>query len=325
MQHLKISILTPAAPGSLAGNRTTAERWAALLADAGLHVQTCHNQAPADTDLLIALHAWRSAEAIQDFRQRHPDRPLILALTGTDLYHFQHSDPAPTLASMSAANTLIGLHRLVADAVPEALRNKLHIVYQSATDDGRHPEPAAGTFEVCVLGHLRDEKDPLRAAEAARNLPDGSHIRIIQAGKAHSPEWAEQAKREMAANPRYHWCGELGQVATRDLLKRSRLMVISSRMEGGANVVSEACITGTPMLASDIPGNRGLLGDDYAGYFPLEDSAALRQLLLRAEQDRGFLAQLRQQVRERAALFCPAREQQSLLHVIDKALEVTDA
>lgn len=325
MQHLTSCILTPAPRGSRAGNRATAERWAALLRDAGLRIRVSSRRPAADTDLLIALHAWRSAEAVQSFRRRHPGRPLIVVLTGTDLYRFQYSDPEPTLASMAAADALIGLHDLVAEAVPQPFRDKLHIVHQSATDHGRRPTADPERFEACVLGHLREEKDPLRAAEAVRDLPADSRLHITQAGKAHSPDWAEQARREMSDNPRYRWCGELDRTATGQLLGRSRLMVISSRMEGGANVVSEACVAGTPVIASDIPGNRGLLGDTYAGYFPPADSAALRALLLRAEAEPAFLAALAMQVRERAALFSPRREQQGLLHVIRTVMEARHA
>ena len=58
-------------------------------------------------------------------------------------------------------------------------------------------------FEVLVIGHLRDEKDPLRAAEASRSLPESSRIRVVHLGRAHDEAWADRARAEMDRNPRY--------------------------------------------------------------------------------------------------------------------------
>jgi glycosyltransferase involved in cell wall biosynthesis len=115
----------------------------------------------------------------------------------------------------------------------------------------------------------------------------------------------------MAENPRYHWRGEVPGWAVRRALARAPLMVLSSIMEGGANVVSEALMAGVPILASKIDGSVGLLGGEYPGYFPVGDTGALGGLLHRAETDGGFLDELRRHCAARAPLFEPARERQS--------------
>jgi glycosyltransferase involved in cell wall biosynthesis len=97
-------------------------------------------------------------------------------------------------------------------------------------------------------------------------------------------------------------------------------MVIASRMEGGANVIIEAVTAGVPVLASDIAGNRGMLGDDYAGYFAMGDSDALARMIDRAQTDPAFYARLQTQCNARAALFAPAREQAALLQLLDNLL-----
>ena len=159
-----------------------------------------------------------------------------------------------------------------------------------------------------MIGHLRDVKDPLRAAEAARLLPADSRVRIEQVGRAYTPQWAARARAEMAANPRYLWRDDVPAAAVRRLLARSHAMVISSLSEGGANVISEAAVAGVPVLASRIDGNVGLLGADYPGYFPVGDTRALARLLQRLEREPRFVAQLGKALRRRAALFRPARE-----------------
>jgi glycosyltransferase involved in cell wall biosynthesis len=95
-------------------------------------------------------------------------------------------------------------------------------------------------------------------------------------------------------------------------------MVLSSIMEGGANVISEAVMAGLPVIASEIAGSVGLLGRDYPGYYPVGDSAALARQLWRAEQEPGFLDELRRHCAARADLFDPARERKSWRELIDR-------
>jgi putative glycosyltransferase (TIGR04348 family) len=319
---MNISILTPAGPDSKAGNRATALRWQQLLEEAGHRVTVETHYPEVPTDLLIALHAWRSAEAIQRFHTEWHEKPLIVALTGTDIYHHQYEYPDATHASMAAASVLIGLHDLVAKDIPESFRHKLLTLRQSAAKPavrgGSRPE--SGRFNICVIGHLRSEKDSLRAARASRLLPEESAITVSCAGKPHNDQWRERALKENRENPRFHWLGELEKTQLENLMAVSSLMVISSVMEGGANVVSEACRAGLPILASDIPGNRGLLGEHYPGYYPVKDEAALARLMRKAETEPEFLAELAACVNKLAETFTPERERQSLEQALALAL-----
>lgn len=322
---LKVALITPAGRGSRAGNRATATRWAGLLRELGCHVRL----APPDEDfrrpywknptpdLVIALHAWRSHAAIVASRQVFPECPLIVVLTGTDVYRFQHSHPAIFLDSLGQASALIGLHEAIADDIPPRFHARLHTVLQSALPlPPGAPRPGRRYFDILVAGHLREEKDSLRAALAVRKLPSDSCLRVVHLGRAYKEEWGRAAREEMACNPHYRWYGEQPHWRVRQWMARARLMVISSRMEGGANVVSEACVAGLPVIASDISGNRGLLGDDYPGYFPVADTEALRRRLLRAERDPAFVAALREQVVARATAFRPEAERDALARVI---------
>lgn len=286
----------------------TAVRWARILRELGHRVSISESSDGAGADMMVAVHAWRSAGSIRAFSERYPDRPLIVLLAGTDIYRFQRSHPDEMHDSMARATALVCLHDLVHRAIPAHFASKLHVIHQSARPLARPRTPSQRHFDVCVVGHLRAEKDPLRAAYAARLLPPESRLRVIQLGKAHDADWARQAKEEMARNLRLVWKGEVGGGAVRRQFARCHAMVISSVMEGGANVVSEAVVAGLPVIASHIDGNLGLLGADYAGYFPAKDTEALSVLLRRAETERGFLAQLEAQCRDRRPLFAPERE-----------------
>lgn len=267
---------------------------------------------------MVALHAWRSASSVEAFRERYPDRPLILALTGTDIYRFLGSDPEITLRSMDKADALVCLHDLVYQAIPQRFGDKLQVIYQSAPPLSRPRSPSQRYFDVCVIGHLRDEKDSLRTALAARDLPASSRIRVIHLGKAHNEEWAARARQEMTRNPRYVWRGEVPGWAVRKEFVKTQLMVLSSIMEGGANVVSEAVVAGVPVIASAIPGSVGLLGEDYPGYYPLRDTAALTALLWQVETDPGFRMKLAEHCASRAPLFRPEGERESWRNLLSR-------
>ncbi len=296
----------PAPPGSLYGNRITALRWSRILRELGHRVSIVPAYENQPCQLLVALHARRSAASVFAFHEHHPEKPVILALTGTDVYRDIHRSQRARRA-LELASRLIVLQPLAAEELPTNLRRKARVIYQSAerAASGRR---RSDFFDVCVVGHLRAVKDPFRAAYASRLLPKESRIRILQAGAPMEERMAKMARSEQARNPRYRWVGVLPHGQARRLICSSRLTVLSSRMEGGANVISEAVVNGTPVLASSIPGSVGLLGRGYPGYFPVGDTAALAALLHRAESDSAFYAELRHWCLRLRPLFGPAQE-----------------
>ena len=305
---MDIILITPPGPSTRTGNAVAALRWARILRSLGQRVTVAPDYADEPVAAMVAIHAWRSAEALRRFKLRYPQRPLIIQLSGTDLYHYINEDPAPTVRSMELADRLVALNSLAWRVVPKRFRNKLRVIFQSAPKPSVHRQPSRRRVEVSVIGHLRDVKDPFRAAEAARLLPPTSRIRIVHIGRAYSAEWAAKATSEMAANPRYLWRDDVPRAVVQKLLQRSHAMVLSSLSEGGANVISEAIVAGVPILASRMDGNIGLLGADYPGYFPVGDTKALARLLQRIEGDRRFVAMLRRGITRRAPLFRPERE-----------------
>jgi len=313
---MQIIQITPAGKQSRSGNRVTADRWAKLLRELGHQVVTMVEYDGRPADAMIALHAWRSAGAISQFKQLYPDNPLVLALTGTDINEFIHSHPKPTLRSIELADALVCLHDLVADLLPPKQRKKLSVIYQSPPPLAALRKPAKQNFDICVIGHLRREKDPFRAAEAVRDVPASSKLRVIHLGRAHDNSWAKMALAEMKINPRYIWKGEVPNWRVRREFAKTRLMVISSRNEGGANVVSEALVAGVPIIASDISGNVGLLGRDNEGLYPVEDTVALRELLLRCENEPKFLKRLAALGKKIAPKFTEAEERRRWANVI---------
>jgi putative glycosyltransferase (TIGR04348 family) len=266
-------------------------------------------------DLMIALHARRSAAALAAFSEACPGRPSVLVLTGTDLYRdIDTCDQARRSLELSSALVLLqpaGLARL-----PAHLRGKARVIFQSAPALQSAPREARRHIDICMVGHLRAEKDPLTFIRAAQ-LATHPRLRFVHIGAALDAEFEAAARAAADAGPRYRWLGALSHAQTRQRLKRSHAMVIASTMEGGANVIIEAVTCGVPVLASDIDGNRGMLGDDYAGYFPVGDEQALARLVERSATEPEFDALLRRQCAARAALFAPAAEQAALRDLVD--------
>ena len=318
---MNILIVTPAKPGSRHGNRNTAVRWARHLRSAGHKVEIVvdADEATLAHDVMIALHARRSAAAVELWKSK-PGRPLILALTGTDLYRDIRTD-ASAQRSMQLADAMIVLQAEGLNELTPALRAKTRVIHQSVRPVQRQTPPSTYCL-VTVIGHLRDEKDPLRAAYALQYLPLELPVRVVQLGAAMDEALGDEARALMqaetnaaggiAARARYRWLGELPHGDAMRWLARSHAMVISSRMEGGAHVVSEAIACGVPVIASDSPGNVGLLGRNYRGYYPLGDERVLATLLERLVRDRRFMLTLQGDVIKRRHLVDAGAERDAL-------------
>ncbi|WP_256442660.1 selenoneine biosynthesis selenosugar synthase SenB [Polynucleobacter sp. AP-Elch-400A-B2] len=312
-------MVTPAPPGSLHGNRITALRWQNFLERLGYEVVVTESWSGEDASMLIALHAYRSHSSIMAFHEQHPNRPIILVLTGTDLYR-DMADHIEVLRSMEVADQLIVLQSSALDSIPEHLRDKVRVIYQSVRVDIPDEVPSAD-FQVAVIGHLREEKDPFCIARSFPFIPFNSKISVLHLGMAMNEQMELTAKGYNETLENYQWIGEVSHADALKALAQSRLMVISSRMEGGAHVVSEAIALGVPVIASDIPGNRGLLGDDYLGYYPVGNETTLANLLSRAETMPDFYSALKKQIDIRKDLVSPEREMQSIQELMISLLK----
>ena len=314
-------IVTPAPPGTRHGNRATALRWARHLRATGHRASVLVEWDGREADVMIALHARRSHDSIKRWRAAHPSRPLVLVLTGTDLYGDIHSE-ASARESLALADRLVVLQPLGLDQLDPGLRTKARVICQSVRTPTRasSPRPPRASFLVTVIGHLREVKDPFRAAYALGHLLPDSRIRLVQLGSAMEPEFEREAHSLMQREPRYRWIGERSHADAMRWLARSHVMVISSRIEGGAHVVSEAIAAGVPVIASHIPGNIGLLGEGYPGYYPFGDERALAALLARAEIETGFLDALENAVKARRSLTDPAEERRAIAALVAELL-----
>ena len=309
-------IISPSLANANNGNGHTASRWQKfLVADADTTLALTWDGAPVD--IMLALHACRSADAIARFASVYPDRPLIVVLTGTDLYRDAKNNGI-VLHSMEVATHLVVLQNQALLELPAHLRKKAHVIVQSALRCVRL-KPNKTTFDFVAVGHLRDEKDPLTLMHAVQAIPQSSKIRVTHIGAALDHALGVAAQQTMQACPNYRWLGGLQRSQTRRWIARSRALIHPSVMEGGAHVIIEAVQSGVPVLASAISGNIGMLGADYAGYFPVGDAEALAKLMLRFVSDHAFAAEVTAQCAARAVLFEPQRERQLVRQLFNHA------
>jgi putative glycosyltransferase (TIGR04348 family) len=303
---VRILVVTPARRGARSGNRVTALRWARLLRSLGHAVAIAEAWRGERCDVLVALHARKSLASVERLRASRPDAPVVVALTGTDLYE-DLPGSAEALRALDLATRLVTLQPLGVAALPALVRAKARAIVQSARPPSRVPAAGEG-LQVCVLAHLREVKDPFLAARAVRGLPEGSRVRVVHCGAALDPGSEARARAEERDNPRWRWAGALPRAEALCALAASGALVVSSRLEGGSNAVSEALACGVPVLSTRIDGSVGVLGADYPGLYPVGDERALASLLLRLEREPAFEALLHERVGALRTLVEPARE-----------------
>lgn len=329
MQKIRVAIVSPALADANNGNWQTARRWQRLLAGHDVRIVKQWPDAAANTprtanskahdplsrtdDVMLALHARRSANSVQAWHARYGQRGLGVVLTGTDLYRDISHDPLAQ-RSLALAHSLVVLQGLGVQSLPAEHQAKARVIFQSTGTRQTLPKTPSH-LRVLMVGHLREEKDPLTLMAAARLMPPGAGVFIDHIGAPLDAALGIAAQVTQAQCPHYRWLGAVPHAQTLQRIQRAHLLVHCSRMEGGAHVLMEAMCSGTPVLASHIDGNVGLLGEDYAGLFEAGNAGQLAHFLLACRAPTtgpALVAHLGHQCALRAALFEPQAERAAL-------------
>jgi glycosyltransferase involved in cell wall biosynthesis len=341
-----VVIVSPALAEANNGNWQTANRWQKMLS-VNFHcriVKTWPDKFANQDNVMLALHAKKSAESIAAWHAQHGSARLAVVLTGTDLYRDIQTDVAAK-GSLAMASRLVVLQSRAVLALPAEHQAKTTVIFQSTTAQPsieKMGQKTAQHLRALMVGHLRDEKSPDTLFAAASWLAssdagkDGANadvavpgvdaselsadIYIDHIGASLDAALGRAAAATALACPHYRWLGAMPHAATRRAIARAQVLVHASKMEGGAHVIMEAACSGTPVLASRIDGNVGMLGEDYAGYFEVGDAHQLATLLLECRRTQnetnGLLAKLAAQIALRAPLFAPEHESNKLMSLL---------
>lgn len=144
---MNILLITPVPRTSRKGNRITTDRWEQMLSEIGHDVRVEEEYAGQEADAMLALHARRSADAVRAFEDDQPDNPIVLALTGTDVYRDIHENETAR-GTLSYADRFIVLQPEATMELPEAMRDRVHVVYQSISNVPGPVEARPDGFEV---------------------------------------------------------------------------------------------------------------------------------------------------------------------------------
>ncbi|MHB8462463.1 MAG: selenoneine biosynthesis selenosugar synthase SenB [Vulcanimicrobiaceae bacterium] len=307
---MRIALLCPPRMGQRSGNAVTARRYARLFASLGHRVRLIDAYDGGNDDVLVALHAQKSAREALAYRRACPDGRLIVVMTGTDLYR---DLPRSRLALrlLAQANAIVTLQSDGIGFLPREVRTKAVAIIQSATmhkASRRNSATSKKPWRFLVIGHLRREKDSLRPAQALRAISRSVCLKVVQVGGALDATHERRARAWAARDARYTWVGERSPAYVHKQMLAGDALIVPSRMEGGANVVCEAIAAGLPVLASRVSGNVGILGSSFSGYFTVADTDDCASVMKRFVEDASFRSQLRAEITALASLVRPSRE-----------------
>lgn len=273
----------------------------------------------ARADVLLALHAKRSAASVGKFSAAHPEKGIGVVLSGTDLYRDLAAHDARAIRTLDLAHRIVALQADALSLLRPAWKRKTEVIFQSARVLARARKPSSSLGCVAV-GHLRDEKDPRTLFAAMQMLPPDLPITVRHIGAPLDESLAKAAVALARHDARYRYVGALPHGLARAAIKSAHLLVHPSKMEGGANVIVEAVTSATAVLASRVSGNVGMLGRGYGGFFEPGDASGLARCLVQAFEDREYLRALERQCALRRPLFSPTAERRALLHLVTKLL-----
>ena len=311
---MKINVCTGYPLHSPRGNTTTAYRIVERLQQAGHQATAMHTDTPPAADAQISLHVLKTAAASAYFAKNNSGR-LFICLTGTDMNGGFEQNPKLSEQTIGLAEKLIVAHPACLPQIPNRWQSKTVVIYPSVTlpELDAIETPALPLF-TCI-GHLRPIKAPHLMHSAIQKIPQADLI-AASLGNAYDVTDGQQALLNARQDGRYRWHAGFDRKTALEWMNASLATINSSLSEGGANTVMEAIQLRVPVLATDIPGNRGFLGDDYEGYFETGRSDQLAELMSRCLEQTDFVERLKSQLDQRRPLFSIERESEQLSKLI---------
>ncbi len=143
-----------------------------------------------------------------------------------------------------------------------------------------------GRDYALFLGRLVPEKAPDLLLRAFRRVDTTSRL-VIAGGSSFTDRYVQQLEALAARDSRVVMAGAVQGELLHELYSNAALFVLPSRLEGLPLTLLEAASYRLPLVASDIPPHREILGDDGPGgrTFPSGDESALAAALTETLED----------------------------------------
>ena len=227
---MQILIASPYPLDSPKGNSITALRIERLLKQAGHQASAVHGTLTAGADAMIALHATKTYPLSAAFKQQHPGKPLILYLTGTDLYRDLLEKKSDCLNAMELADILVVSQPASLSSIPAQYQQKSRVVRASIMlpeleDVSPPPQPS-----FALVAHLRPVKNPFllnRALEQLHALP----LHAYTLGSALDEKMIEDAHSWQAKDPRFRWLDNVPYPQALSWISQVTATINSSHLE----------------------------------------------------------------------------------------------
>jgi glycosyltransferase involved in cell wall biosynthesis len=117
---------------------------------------------------------------------------------------------------------------------------------------------------VLFLGRLVPEKAPDLLVRAFRNVDTTARL-VIAGGSSFTDQYVHELEVLAARDPRVLLVGPVHGELLQELYTNAAMFVLPSRLEGLALTLLEAASYRLPLVVSDIPPNREVIGEDGPG------------------------------------------------------------
>jgi len=175
--------------------------------------------------------------------------------------------------------------------------------------------PPEGPILLSV-GRLVDQKNQEVLIDA---LVEARTARLVIAGDGPKAEAYRARAREQGVGERLHLVGPRSPQEVADLYGAADLFVFPSRWETFGLAAVEAAMAGLPVIASDLPVLREVLGRQGAVFLPPEDGAAWRHAIATALGVPRDAAHLAAQAEALAERYSPARMVERYVRLLEGA------
>jgi glycosyltransferase involved in cell wall biosynthesis len=339
---MKVALLTPCYYPFVRGNAVTVRRVENNLAAFGCEVEVFPLNTSTAEDTLKRVKRF-GAEVIHAFHGFLGGRiarliaatlgkPYVITLTGSDVYEALHDARRhDTVSALNDSAAIIAFHESIRNRLTEDLPelfDKTFVVAQGVempgSDYPHHGEfmPAEDDLVILLPAGLRPVKNVAFAPPLLGKLHDrGARLYFILLGPVLHRGYAAEVLSEQEKFPFAHYFGEVGHNSIGWFYGQADIVLNTSSFEGGmANTVLEAMLSGKPVLASNIEGNRSVIEDGVTGFLYQGETDFLEKLEMLAGDEK-----LRYKIGKKARSFVernfsPEKEAATYLELYDSVL-----